>query len=135
MVKPLGGRGKKAPYDTTQMRVPIPLKSRFESAIADYREKVLLGEDDNEPEDSEEDESEPSDAEVINLQHKKIQELMSEVKYLEFKLSHPSAIATKLVDRFIDEIEQADKLHTRNNVNLVRFRNWLQNQANSDPDL
>lgn len=43
MVKPVGGRGQKAPYQTTQMRVPLPLKAQFESEIERYRTSVLTG--------------------------------------------------------------------------------------------
>ncbi len=48
MIKPVGGRGQKAPYQTTQMRVPLPLKAEFEKRIAEFRETVLTG---NKPED------------------------------------------------------------------------------------
>lgn len=41
MVKPLGGRGKKAPYETIQMRVPLPIKSQVEQLIEQYRNQVL----------------------------------------------------------------------------------------------
>ena len=37
MDKPKGGRGKKAPYETTHMRVPLPLKAQIEKLIEDYR--------------------------------------------------------------------------------------------------
>lgn len=43
MVKPVGGRGHKAPYKTVQMRVPLPLKAQFESEIERYRNAVLTG--------------------------------------------------------------------------------------------
>ena len=41
MTKPVGGRGKKAPYTTTVMRVPIRLESFFEEQIEQYREAVI----------------------------------------------------------------------------------------------
>lgn len=44
MTKPVGGRGKKAPYETIQMRVPVPIKSEVEKLIEQYRAKVLNGE-------------------------------------------------------------------------------------------
>lgn len=44
MTKPIGGRGKRAPYQTTHLRVPIPLKSTIEAMIDDYRAVVLDGE-------------------------------------------------------------------------------------------
>lgn len=45
MVKPLGGRGIKAPYETTHMRVPVPLKPDIEAMIDDYRKNLLTGND------------------------------------------------------------------------------------------
>lgn len=30
MTKPVGGRGKKAPYESTHVRVPLPIKDRVE---------------------------------------------------------------------------------------------------------
>lgn len=41
MSKPLGGRGIKAPYESTHMRVPLPLKEQFEAIIEDYRTSVM----------------------------------------------------------------------------------------------
>lgn len=40
-----GGRGKKAPYESTHYRVPLPLKPIFEQMTADYRELVDLADD------------------------------------------------------------------------------------------
>ena len=45
MTKPMGGRGKRAPYETTHMRVPLPLKSQIEQLIEDYRLSILDGVD------------------------------------------------------------------------------------------
>lgn len=44
MVKPVGGRGKRAPYQTVQVRVPLPIKPEVEKLIEQYR-AVMLGED------------------------------------------------------------------------------------------
>ena len=44
MTIPKGGRGKKAPYETQQMRVPIPIKDQVNSLITKFRGDVL---DDN----------------------------------------------------------------------------------------
>lgn len=87
-MKPLGGRGKKAPYQTMQMRVPIPLKPKFEGLIADYREKVLLGDDLPELEDdfSDEDDTDPSNEETIKSQAEMIQAYASEIHFLKHKL-------------------------------------------------
>jgi hypothetical protein len=46
MVKPVGGRGYKAPYQTTHVRVPVDIKGDVEVLIDNYRNKVL-GIDDN----------------------------------------------------------------------------------------
>jgi hypothetical protein len=35
--KQIGGRGKKAPYETTHVRIPVDLKSQIELLIKDYR--------------------------------------------------------------------------------------------------
>lgn len=42
MVKPIGGRGKKAPYETMQMRVPIPVKPLLEAIIERFRNGELI---------------------------------------------------------------------------------------------
>lgn len=45
MNKPIGGRGQKAPYDTVQVRCPVPIKPEVEALIAQYRDQVLSDED------------------------------------------------------------------------------------------
>jgi hypothetical protein len=37
MSKPVGGRGHKAPYETTHMRVPVPVKEKVEQIIEEFR--------------------------------------------------------------------------------------------------
>ena len=44
MSKPKGGRGKRAPYQTTHIRVPLALKPAVERAIAEFRELAVSGE-------------------------------------------------------------------------------------------
>lgn len=46
MNKPVGGRGYKAPYTTTHVRVPTDIKPQVEALIDNYRAKVM-GVDDN----------------------------------------------------------------------------------------
>lgn len=41
MTKPVGGRGKKAPYETTVIRVPLPMVPQVEQMIEDYRNLVV----------------------------------------------------------------------------------------------
>lgn len=45
MTKPLGGRGKKAPYETAVIRVPVPLVPKIEKLIDDYRDLTIKGEE------------------------------------------------------------------------------------------
>lgn len=42
MPKPKGGRGIKAPYETTHLRVPLPIKPQVESLINHYKEEGEL---------------------------------------------------------------------------------------------
>lgn len=44
MTKFKGGRGKKAPYETTVVRVPIPIVPQVEQMIEDYRILAIEGE-------------------------------------------------------------------------------------------
>jgi len=43
--KPKGGRGKKAPYDTKQMRVPQPIAVQIEELCDRYQEFIAGGGD------------------------------------------------------------------------------------------
>ncbi len=40
MPKPLGGRGKKAPYQTVIMRVPLNLKSEIEQMVNQFHDEL-----------------------------------------------------------------------------------------------
>lgn len=46
-MKPKGGRGHEAPYETTHVRVPVPIKAKVDRLIDDYRKTILTG---NQPE-------------------------------------------------------------------------------------
>ena len=48
-MKPKGGRGNVAPYQTCMVRTPIPLKSQVEELIEQYREFVNSGGDPQNP--------------------------------------------------------------------------------------
>jgi len=41
MTKPIGGRGYKAPYITTHVRVPTDIKPQVEALIDNYRNELL----------------------------------------------------------------------------------------------
>lgn len=47
MNKPVGGRGKKAPYETALIRVPVPVYNQVEKIADDYRRSVIENEDNN----------------------------------------------------------------------------------------
>lgn len=49
--KPKGGRGKKAPYETKQMRVPQPIATQVEALCSRYQEFLAGGGDPAEPPD------------------------------------------------------------------------------------
>ena len=98
MSKPIGGRGKKAPYETIPVRVPVPIKAEVETLIERYRDSVLSDET-----------TTRTDSSSAAIEH-----------------------CMKLVENFIKESNQTDKLHTRNNVNLIRFRNWLETLKSND---
>ena len=40
-IKPKGGRGKIAPYETVTVRIPLPIKGDVEKMANDYRESAL----------------------------------------------------------------------------------------------
>lgn len=41
MNKPKGGRGKVAPYESTHVRVPLPIKPKVDRMVEEYRELIL----------------------------------------------------------------------------------------------
>lgn len=41
MPKPVGGRGIKAPYETTHVRVPIPIKGKVQALIDEFRDGYI----------------------------------------------------------------------------------------------
>jgi hypothetical protein len=38
MVKPVGGRGHKAPYETTVIRIPVDIKSEVDRLVDNFRD-------------------------------------------------------------------------------------------------
>lgn len=108
MAIPVGGRGKKAPYETMQMRVPVPVKPLLEKIVEEYRNNGVvpvkpntslgsvpptpdvmsdIGKDqDDDDDDFYNDDSEPTDAETIKSQAEMFQKLLSEKRMLEKEL-------------------------------------------------
>jgi hypothetical protein len=66
MTKPIGGRGYKAPYTTTHVRVPTHIKPQVEALIDNYRNE-MLGIDGNNPLTTSEDKMLTSLDEVLVL--------------------------------------------------------------------
>jgi hypothetical protein len=44
MSKPIGGRGKKAPYETTHVRIPVDLKPQVELLVEEFRDNGCVTE-------------------------------------------------------------------------------------------
>lgn len=103
MVKPVGGRGNKAPYQSTHVRVPIPIKSRVQALIDEFREsqtlepkKLLTSLDDEDQGDEDQDEEGDglSDLETIKSQAEMIQRYVSEIQYLNYKLDELNSLTS-----------------------------------------
>jgi hypothetical protein len=45
MSKPIGGRGNKAPYETTHVRIPVDLKPQIESLVQEFRDNGCVVKD------------------------------------------------------------------------------------------
>jgi hypothetical protein len=98
MLNSRGGRGKKAPYEQTHMRVPLPIKARVAAIIDAYRASVL-GDDAA----AEEPKAAPS-------------EVSAALKLLQ-RFLKDGGIDRTSYDR-----------PTRDNRNLKRFEQWLMDQ-------
>ncbi|KAM3104927.1 hypothetical protein [Phormidesmis sp. 146-33] len=112
MAKPVGGRGNKAPYESTHVRVPIPIKSEVQALIDEFREKysgqankpltALRSQDlENEKDDGLEDDDlehdDPhrySDSEIIKTQWKMIQDLRLEIESLNLRLDKANSLTS-----------------------------------------
>lgn len=95
MNKPKGGRGRKAPYEQTHIRVPIPIKGLVQSIIDDYRAKAL----------GEELKTDKDGIESGNIQ-------------VAIDLVERFIADTNISQESIDK-------PTRNNISLRRFIDWL----------
>jgi hypothetical protein len=51
MVKPKGGRGKAAPYQTTHVRIPDPILTQVNNLVFLYHNHLAQGGDPNDPPD------------------------------------------------------------------------------------
>jgi predicted RNase H-like nuclease (RuvC/YqgF family) len=103
-----GGAKHKAPYDSTHVRVPVPLKPKVEALINEFRasidgfnkgetkpsESSLTSLEDEKDEEDEEDGTEPSDSETIKSQAETIQAYASEIHFLKHKLDQSSSLTS-----------------------------------------
>jgi predicted RNase H-like nuclease (RuvC/YqgF family) len=102
MVKPVGGRGLKAPYETTHVRVPIPIKASVQALIDDFRERQIQSsikplttlEETEDEQDEPDEEGELSDSETIKSQAEMIQAYASEIHYLKHKLDELNSLTS-----------------------------------------
>jgi prefoldin subunit 5 len=132
MAKPVGGRGKTAPYKTMQMRVPVPVKPLLENIVERFRSGETLSLnlntsledtvsiksntsleddvqdfDDDDDDDFYNDDSEPTNAEVIKTQVKNLQSLKADVRLLERELAEVKEARSQLD-------QELNELHARN---------------------
>jgi len=103
-----GGAKNKAPYESTHVRVPVPIKSKVQALIDEFKKDIegfkkneaqpsvssLIGLEENEEKDEEEDEdsTEPSDLETIKSQAETIRAYASEIHFLKHKLEQLSLL-------------------------------------------
>lgn len=98
-----GGPGNKAPYDITHIRVPVPIKPKVEQYINEFRRAVSEGDV------------------IVNG---------TDIYYQEdLSIALDWGDAFKAVNQFIEEKCLENSMHTRNNVNLARLRDWLEVKA------
>lgn len=104
-----GGAKNKAPYKSTHVRVPVPIKSKVQALIDEFKKDIegfkksepklsessLTGLEENEEEENEEeDSSEPSDLETIKSQAEMIRAYVSEIHFLKHKLEQLSLLTS-----------------------------------------
>ena len=114
-----GGRGKEAPYDSTHVRVPVPIKSKVQALIDEFKKDIKgfkksetqhaessltgLEEDEEKDEEEEEDSAELSDLETIKSQAEMIRAYVSEIQFLKHKLEQLSSLTS------LDDAKQTAK--------------------------
>ena len=87
MNKPKGGRGKKAPYQTTHIRVPVALKPAVEQMIAEYKDlvmnNIISADEEITPNNYPLSQSLPNKAEMIEITEKLLKQKQSARKTVE----------------------------------------------------
>jgi hypothetical protein len=98
-----GGAKNKAPYESTHVRVPVPIKPKVEALINEFRASIDgFNKGETKPsespltsleeEEEEEDGAELSDLETIKSQAETIQAYASEIHFLKHKLDQSSSL-------------------------------------------
>ncbi len=129
MVKPVGGRGNKAPYESTHVRVPLPIKADVQALIDEFRERqtgqpkkplTSLEVEEEEETEEEEDSYEPSDLETIKSQAETIRRYAVEIHALKRDLDNLNLL-TSLEDakQTAKTILKAKKSATQSVVKLL----------------
>jgi predicted RNase H-like nuclease (RuvC/YqgF family) len=127
MVKSVGGRGNKAPYESTHVRVPVPIKSQVQALIDEFRErqtqlpvKPLTSLDEDEEEEEDLDSDEPSDSETIKSQAEMVRRYAFEIQSLKRELDKLNSL-TSLEDakQTAKTILKAKKSATQSVVKLL----------------
>lgn len=102
MTKPVGGRGKKAPYETTMVRVPVPIKSEVDEFIAKRRNQLLSEDADDSADDS---------STELEIAHKLVNKFIEETGLtdkLDVKRYVRSANLVKFLDWISDRMSRKD---------------------------
>lgn len=89
MIKPVGGRGQKAPYVTTTKRIPVDLAITVDKLVEQYRLKVLEG-------------VEPDDQQILSL----AEALVLSRKLLKAKKSKLDTVTKLVAGIYRTSIEQ-----------------------------
>ncbi len=129
MVKPVGGRGNKAPYESTHVRVPLPIKADVQALIDEFRERqtgqpkkplTSLQVEEEEEIEEEEDSYEPSDLETIKSQAETIRRYAVEIHALKRDLDNLNLL-TSLEDakQTAKTILKAKKSATQSVIKLL----------------
>lgn len=104
MVKPVGGRGHTAPYETTHVRVPVPIKDKVEQLIENYRKSLLLGNTSTEADGSEQFEEQEAGSLSVSLD----ESLEIAKRILTLKKSSKVSLAKLLSELYKAEVKPED---------------------------
>ena len=96
---PKGGRGKKAPYETTHVRIPVALKPAVERAVGEFRELALNGEIDPEFPISQ-----AGELQIKKPEHNNLLPSLEEATQIAEKLLRQKKSARKTVEKLLEAL-------------------------------